>query len=64
MSLKAMVNTRESWDEFCDYLDSKIAEQHRSLESVTDPVVIYKTQGQILALRKLKHLRAELNGSN
>lgn len=64
MSLKAMVNTRESWDEFCDYLDKKIAEQHRSLESISDPVGVYKVQGQILALRKLKHLRAELNGSN
>ena len=62
MSLKASMNTREVWTEFCTTLDEKIAKLHRSLESLNDPIQIHKTQGQILALRNLKYLRDELNG--
>ena len=62
MSLKASMNSREVWDEFCTTLDEKIAKLHKSLETLNDPTHVYRAQGQILALRNLKYLRDELNG--
>lgn len=62
MSLKAMINNKESWDQFCDYLDQEIAKHNRSLETLTDTVEIYRAQGSVNALRKLKYMRDILNG--
>lgn len=62
MSLKAMINNKESWDQFCDYLDQEIAKYNRSLETLTDTVEIYRAQGSVNALRKLKYMRDILNG--
>ena len=62
MSLKAMINNKESWDQFCDYLDQEIAKYNRSLETLTDTVEIYRARGSVNALRKLKYMRDILNG--
>lgn len=62
MSLKTMINNKESWDQFCDYLDQEIAKYNRSLETLTDTVEIYRAQGSVNALRKLKYMRDILNG--
>jgi hypothetical protein len=57
-----MVNNKESWDQFCDYLDEEIEKYNRSLENLNDTVAIYRMQGSIGALRKLKYMRDVLNG--
>lgn len=62
MSLKSMVNNKESWDQFCDYLDEEIQNYSRSLENLGDTTQIYRMQGAIFALRKLKYMRDVLNG--
>lgn len=62
MSLKAMINNRDAWDEFCAFLDDKIKVNQIIMETQTDPVAIHRTQGQIQALRRLKYMRDELNG--
>ena len=63
MSLKAMVNNRDAWDELCAFLDDKIKAAQTSMETQSESVAIYRLQGQILALRRLKYMRDELNGS-
>lgn len=62
MSLKQFVNNRAEWDAFCDYLDEEIAVCQRRLEQSDDNIALYRTQGQIMALRRLKYLRDKVNG--
>jgi hypothetical protein len=62
MSLKAFVNNKAEWDAFCQELDDNIAELHKRLEQSEHVVEIHKTQGGILALRRLKYLRDKVNG--
>ena len=63
MNLKQFVNDKELWDNFCTYIDTSISQQHRSLEQADNPVIFHRMQGAITALRRLKHLKSEMNGS-
>lgn len=62
MSLKSFVNNKESWDEFCDYLDFEIKKIQFNLEKAESQTSVYRLQGQILALRNMKYMREYLNG--
>tara|TARA_B100001094_G_C18194490_1_gene809637 strand:+ start:7073 stop:7267 length:195 start_codon:yes stop_codon:yes gene_type:complete len=64
MSLRTLVNDKPVWDAFIEELDQRIAIQHKSMESLGDRDEIYRHQGAIRALRLLKYLRDEVNGSN
>jgi hypothetical protein len=57
--LKTMVNTKRQWDAFCSYVDILIAEQHKLLEQSLVTTEIYRAQGAITSLKKLKQLRDE-----
>ena len=59
--LKGFVNTHVTWDAFLDLIDAEIAQQHKNLEQATDVREIGKAQGAIAALRRLKHLKDEVN---
>ena len=61
MNLKKLVNDKPLWDNFLEYLDRSIGEQHRVMEQASDIQVIFKTQGAITALRRLKYLKEEMN---
>jgi hypothetical protein len=61
--LKPWVNNNRQWQAFSDYLDAVIDMQHKALEQADDNVMMYRSQGAIAALRKLKALRDEVNGS-
>ena len=61
--LKPWVNNNRQWQAFSDYLDAVIDMQHKALEQADDNVMMYRSQGAIAALRKLKTLRDEVNGS-
>ena len=63
MSLKKIVNDKELWDALCEELDRLIAGQHKSMESVEDPKDMYRSQGSIQTLRRLKYMRDYVNGS-
>jgi hypothetical protein len=43
------------------YLDALIEQHHKAIEQTEDTVVMYRTQGAIAALRRLKYLRDEVN---
>jgi hypothetical protein len=44
-----------------DLIDAEIAQQHKNLEQASDAREIGKAQGAIAALRRLKHLKDEVN---
>ena len=64
MNLKKLVNDKSLWDSFLEYLDKSITEQHKAMEQATDIQVVFRTQGAITALRRLKYLRDEMNGTD
>jgi hypothetical protein len=61
--LKPWVGNNRQWEAFSDYIDAVIELQHKSLEQADDTIVLHRSQGAIAALRKLKTLRDEVNGS-
>jgi hypothetical protein len=59
--LKQIVNTKPVWDSFLEYLDETITLVHKRLEQEVDVEKIYRAQGEIAALRRLKYMRNEFN---
>ncbi len=55
-----MVSNQAQWAKFEDYLDLIISQQHRSMEQSNDAIVMYRAQGAIYQLRRLKLLRDEV----
>ena len=64
MNLKQLVNDKPLWENFVEYLDDAIAKNHAALEQSDNHVVIHRLQGAIGALRRLKYLREEMNGTD
>jgi len=60
-ALKRFVNTPDLHQAFNKYIEGKIELARKSLEQSGDPVEIYRSQGKILALRKLLTMRDEVN---
>jgi len=61
MNLKQLVNNKELWDNFVEYLDHTITIHQSAMEQADDIHTLYKAQGSIYALRRLKYLREEMN---
>ena len=61
MKLKKFTNDKELWDSFVEYIDDAIVKQHKTLEQTVEMPMIYKLQGSIACLRRMKYLRDELN---
>jgi len=61
MSLKKLVNDKELYEEFLKHVDGLIYLQHKQMEQATEPVIFYRAQGAVTTLRKLKHLREQVN---
>lgn len=61
--LKAMVSSNNQWNGFCEMLEFNIEQQQRKLEQAADLREIYQAQGAITALRQLKYLKEEINGT-
>lgn len=62
MSLKKIVNDKESWDALVEFYDECISGQHKIMERVVDIADVHRSQGAIAVLRKLKHMRDQVNG--
>ena len=62
MHLKQFVNDKECYDQFKEHIDDLINMRQRTMESANDSVIVYRQQGAIDVLRKLKLLRETLNG--
>lgn len=61
MNLKPFVNDKELWQDFLMELSVRKSACHKKLEQTSDPVEIYRTQGEIHALNKLEQLRDKVN---
>ena len=59
-----LVNTPDFEELFNLYLDSKRHDALRVLEQSDDEVEIYRAQGEIAALRRLKYMRDEFNNDD
>ena len=55
-----MVNNQAQWSKFEAYLDFIIDQQHRTMEQTTESIQMYRSQGAIYQLRRLKLLRDEV----
>jgi len=55
-----MVNNNKQWDQFSEYLDFLVESQHRIMEQTEDSTILYRSQGAIFQLRRLKLLRDEV----
>ena len=62
MSLKKIINDKESWDALVEYYDSCISTQHVTMERLSSSDELHRSQGAINILRKLKLMRDEING--
>jgi len=60
-SLKPLVNHQLQLNK---YIDALIEQHHRAMEQAEDTTVLYRTQGAIGALRRLKLLREEVLGKD
>lgn len=61
-ALNDLVNRKQKWDAFNYFLDNYISFHQKTLEQSSDEKELYKAQGAISALRKLKYLKEEVNG--
>lgn len=61
MSIKKLVNDVELYGALMEHLDVMIAKEQKNLESLTDTTLVFRAQGAISALRKLKLLREAVN---
>lgn len=64
VNLKQLVNNKPLWDSFLEEIDSRIATCHKQLEQANSVEDVYRFQGEIKALRKLKYLRDQVNGQD
>ena len=62
-ALKSFTYDTQKYDAFIVYITERIEREARQLESLTDPVYIYKTQGRISILRSLLSLREEVHSA-
>ena len=63
MQIKRLVNDKALWDSFLEEVDTRIVFAQKQLEQRIEPAEIYRLQGEIKALRRLKQLRDKINGA-
>ena len=63
MHLKQLVNDKECYEQFQQHIDNLIHMRQRALESANDSTTMYRQQGAIDVLRKLKLLKETVNGA-
>jgi len=51
--LKPLVNSKNQWVDFSNYIDYVIEQQHKILEQSSDSIIIYQAQGAISTLRRI-----------
>ena len=62
--LSTFVNDKEVYECFVGEIKLEISQYQKSLEQANDTPSMYRLQGNILALRRLLHLKEKVNGSN
>ena len=55
-----MVSNNLQWEVFNNYVDALIEQQHKILEQADNDISMYRSQGAVASLKKLKLLRDEV----
>jgi hypothetical protein len=63
-TLKKLVNDKQLWEAYLEYIDNKINAAHVRMEQSPNVEALYRMQGEIAILRRLKLMREEINGYN
>jgi hypothetical protein len=58
------VENKKLLDSFNNYIDLVITKQHQIMEQTDNNIMMYRSQGAVSALRRLKFLRQEVLGDN
>ena len=61
-NLKPLVNNKDLYEDFKEYIESKIQIAQRSLEQAHTLVDIHRLQGSIHAYRRLLKMKEDVNG--
>jgi hypothetical protein len=61
--LKPLVNNKDQWDSFSDYINFLIAQNHAVMEQTNELVILHRSQGAIMMLRRLRQLRDSVNAN-
>lgn len=61
MKIKLFVNNPELWDSFLEELDKRIDAVNKRMAQVEEPKDLYRCQGELKALQRLKNLRDQVN---
>ena len=55
-----MVSNNHQWEAFSNYVDALVEQHHKILEQADNDIIMYRSQGAVSSLRKLKLLRDEV----
>ena len=61
-NLKPLVNNRDLYEDFKEYIENKIQITQRSLEQAHTLVDVHRLQGSIHAYRRLLKMKEDVNG--
>ena len=53
-------SNHNQWETFSNYIDALIEQQHKAIEHTDNATLMYRCQGSIATLRRLKLLRDEV----
>ena len=59
-NLKPLVVNQQEWDQFNNYIEDLIKQQHKAIEQAEDSTIVFRSQGSIHTLRRLLLLREEV----
>ena len=62
MNLRPFVNDKNLYQDFLEELDTRIEQERKGLEQASTQEEMFRYQGAIQCLRKLKKLREKVNG--
>lgn len=60
-NLKPFVNNTKLWDDFVEELEERILKSYKAMAQMDDLNEIYRMQGEIRALNKLRQLKEKVN---
>jgi len=61
MNLKPFVNNPELWNAFLEEIDKQIESVNKQIAQLDEPKDLYRCQGDLRTLNKMKKLRDKIN---
>lgn len=61
MSIKLFVNDPNLWNAFLEEVDKRIEHTNKQMAQLDEPKDLYRCQGELKALNRMKKLRDQVN---